>query len=215
LSEIALPARVVWSPTLGYAPLDTEVRAVCETALAALASQGCEVLEVDVVFATDPVASWITMVNTYLARTAVRIGSDVVLASVNPRLRQMMEHGMTISAVEFVGALDDCHRLNRRLAEIFHRAPVLLTPTTAAAAPISGELGLIDGKPEVGWVRFTYPFNLTRSPAGTVWAGFTSAGLPVGLQIIGTHGADLEVLRTMDAFERVLGLAPPVPPMAR
>ena len=36
-----------------------------------------------------------------------------------------------------------------------------------------------------GWTPFTYPFNLTQQPAATVPCGFTAAGLPAGLQIVG------------------------------
>jgi aspartyl-tRNA(Asn)/glutamyl-tRNA(Gln) amidotransferase subunit A len=62
------------------------------------------------------------------------------------------------------------------------------------------------------WVSFTYPFNMTRSPAGSVCAGFTSSGLPVGLQVIGPQHGDLVVLRAMAALEAALdtGRVPPV-----
>jgi aspartyl-tRNA(Asn)/glutamyl-tRNA(Gln) amidotransferase subunit A len=59
------------------------------------------------------------------------------------------------------------------------------------------------------WVQFTYPFNLTRSPAGTVCAGVTSGGLPVGLQVVGPQHGDQVVLRTLAALEGILGLAEP------
>ena len=65
---------------------------------------------------------------------------------------------------------------------------------------------MIDGDPTWAWVSFTYPFNLTRSPAGTVCAGFTGAGLPVGLQLIGPQHGDLVVLRAMAALEKALGI---------
>jgi aspartyl-tRNA(Asn)/glutamyl-tRNA(Gln) amidotransferase subunit A len=48
----------------------------------------------------------------------------------------------------------------------------------------------------------SYPFNFTGQPAATVPAGFTSAGMPVGLQIVGPRLADLRVLQASAAFER-------------
>ena len=48
---------------------------------------------------------------------------------------------------------------------------------------------------------FCFPFNLTGQPAATVPVGFTSAGLPVGLQIVGRRLADLQVLQASAAFE--------------
>ena len=50
-------------------------------------------------------------------------------------------------------------------------------------------------------MQFTYPFNMTRSPAATVCVGLTAAGLPVGLQLIGPQHGDLVVLRTAAALE--------------
>jgi aspartyl-tRNA(Asn)/glutamyl-tRNA(Gln) amidotransferase subunit A len=53
----------------------------------------------------------------------------------------------------------------------------------------------------VDWTPFTYPFNLTRQPAASVPCGFTKAGLPVGLQIVGPLYADAAVLQMSHAFE--------------
>jgi aspartyl-tRNA(Asn)/glutamyl-tRNA(Gln) amidotransferase subunit A len=48
---------------------------------------------------------------------------------------------------------------------------------------------------------FTIPFNLTGQPAATVPCGFTSEGLPVGLQIVGRWHADSTVLRAAACLE--------------
>jgi Asp-tRNA(Asn)/Glu-tRNA(Gln) amidotransferase A subunit family amidase len=73
--------------------------------------------------------------------------------------------------------------------------------------PINQPFGTVAGQPVPDWTVMTQPFNLTRSPAGTVCAGFTSAGLPVGLQIVGRQHADLEVLETMAFLEDHLAIA--------
>jgi len=51
------------------------------------------------------------------------------------------------------------------------------------------------------WSPFSYPFNLTQNPAASIPCGMTSAGLPIGLQIVGALGADALVLRASRAFE--------------
>ena len=53
----------------------------------------------------------------------------------------------------------------------------------------------------LGWMPFTYPFNLTGQPAASVPAGFTADGLPVGLQIVGRRHADRVVLAACAAYE--------------
>jgi Asp-tRNA(Asn)/Glu-tRNA(Gln) amidotransferase A subunit family amidase len=52
---------------------------------------------------------------------------------------------------------------------------------------------------------------MTRSPAGTVCAGFTSDGMPVGLQVVGPQHADVAVLRLLTLLEDLLDLDPVAP----
>jgi aspartyl-tRNA(Asn)/glutamyl-tRNA(Gln) amidotransferase subunit A len=64
---------------------------------------------------------------------------------------------------------------------------------------------LINGNVDFNWVKFTYPFNMTRSPAASICAGLSSSGLPVGIQLIGPQHADLVVLRSAAALEQAIG----------
>jgi aspartyl-tRNA(Asn)/glutamyl-tRNA(Gln) amidotransferase subunit A len=96
--------------------------------------------------------------------------------------------------------------LNRWCAETFERHDLLLTPTLpydppAAKGPLPDE---IEGRPQplAGVASFTIPFNLSWHPAATVRAGFSKAGLPVGLQIVGPRHRDDLVLQAAYAFEQ-------------
>jgi aspartyl-tRNA(Asn)/glutamyl-tRNA(Gln) amidotransferase subunit A len=80
-----------------------------------------------------------------------------------------------------------------------------LTPTVSVAAFPADRL-LPEHWPDhpwdwVSWAEFSYPFNFSHNPAGTVPAGFTPEGLPVGLQIVGPRFADLTRLQAAAAFE--------------
>jgi aspartyl-tRNA(Asn)/glutamyl-tRNA(Gln) amidotransferase subunit A len=205
-----VPMQVAWSPTLGYASVDQSVRAVCEHAVKVLADLGAEIIEVDSVFESDPLDPWMTMSDAYLLRSLLAVYGPDLWARVTPALGEQLERSAATSAVELVRAEDECHRLNLRLVRLFHDVRLLVTPTLAATAPRCGEPGYINGQPTGAWVQFTYPFNLTRSPAGTVCAGLTEEGLPVGLQMVGPQHGDLVVLRAMAALEETLGL--PMPP---
>ncbi len=87
---------------------------------------------------------------------------------------------------------------------LFHRDyDLLVTPTLAVPAFDVGKE--CPDKPQGGrwtdWTPFTYPFNLTQQPAASIPCGFTKAGLPVGLHIVGRRYADATVLRAARAFE--------------
>ena len=97
--------------------------------------------------------------------------------------------------------------LNRWCADIFERYDLLLTPTVPydpppAKGPFPAET---EGRKQSGAsvASFTIPFNLSWHPAATVRAGFSRAGLPVGLQIVAPRHRDDLVLQAARAFEKV------------
>jgi Asp-tRNAAsn/Glu-tRNAGln amidotransferase A subunit and related amidases len=50
---------------------------------------------------------------------------------------------------------------------------------------------------------FTYPFNFTLQPAASLPAGFTKDELPVGMQIVGRHFDDADVLRISKTYQEI------------
>jgi aspartyl-tRNA(Asn)/glutamyl-tRNA(Gln) amidotransferase subunit A len=207
LTDPHVPARVAWSPTLGYAEPDAEVQAICERALALLESLGAEIVQIDTVFDSDPVGVWLTYVGACLLRTLEPYRGQPAWSRMDPMLSMVVDHAKGTTAQQLVEAMDECHRMNLALVELFHDVRLLLTPTTAAAAPpldLDGS-AMVNGEPTPNWVRYTYPFNMTRSPAASVCAGLSSAGLPVGLQLVGPQHGDLVVLRSAAALEQALG----------
>jgi aspartyl-tRNA(Asn)/glutamyl-tRNA(Gln) amidotransferase subunit A len=212
LAELHAPRVVGWSPTLGYAHPDGEVLAACESAVRRLEAAGTEVVVVDRVFEADPIDDWLALTSTWCLRTLEHLAEDEKWGRLDPGLVAGMDWSRrSVTAPRFARALDGCHTLNLALVELFHRVPLLLTPTVAGQTPAIGEPGTIDGEPDPNWVRYTYPFNMTRSPAGTVCAGFTSDGMPVGLQVVGPQHADVAVLRLLTLLEDLLDLDPVAP----
>ncbi len=87
----------------------------------------------------------------------------------------------------------------------FVLAPVSPVPAFAAelASPIH------DPDRPFEHIAYTVPFNMSEQPAASINAGYTGAGLPVGLQVIGRRFDDLGVLRLCAAWE---GMRPPQRP---
>jgi Asp-tRNA(Asn)/Glu-tRNA(Gln) amidotransferase A subunit family amidase len=200
------PRRVAWSPTLGYGEVDAEVLAICERAVEVLASLGSEIVEVESVFPADPVNEWLTLSGVYNLRSLAGFRGAPVWDRLDPVLAMTLEGAEQVTALDVIRADDACHSLNLRLVELFHDVRLLLTPTVAAVPPLRslGGQGMVNGTPDYNWVKFTYPFNMTRSPAASVCAGLSSSGLPVGLQLVGPQHADLVVLRSAAALEEAL-----------
>jgi aspartyl-tRNA(Asn)/glutamyl-tRNA(Gln) amidotransferase subunit A len=207
LEDPQVPLQIAWSPTLGYAAVDREVLAVCERAIDKLAELGADVVEVDSVFDEDPLRDWLAIATAYNLRTLEPYRSTPQWGLVDQGLVRQVEHAAAnMSVVELLRAHDACHSMNLRLVDLFRRVRLLVTPTCAGAPPprsLDGA-GLIDGQVRVDWVRFTYPFNMTRSPAASVCVGLTNDGLPVGLQLVGPQHADLVVIRAAAALEEVV-----------
>ena len=206
--EPSAPLRIAWSPTLGYATPDPEVLAACQAAVERLEGLGAQVIQVDDVFDVDPIFTWLALTGTYLRRSLAAVDA-LEHPDLDDSLRAQLDWAAALTAMDLAKAEDDCHRLNLRLVELFADARTLLTPVTAGLAPRSGMLGTIAGKETANWVQYTYPFNCTRSPAGTVPVAVSSEGTPIGLQVVGPQHADQVVLRTIAAIEAELGLPDP------
>ena len=89
------------------------------------------------------------------------------------------------------------------MQRFFERFDLLVTPSTAITAFAAGqEVPDRARYPRwIDWAGFSFPFNLTQQPAASVRPGFSRAGLPMGLQIVGPKYADALVLQAARAFE--------------
>jgi aspartyl-tRNA(Asn)/glutamyl-tRNA(Gln) amidotransferase subunit A len=211
LQELHAPRKVGWAPTLGYAEVDREVAAVCRAAVERLADLGTEVVEVDPVFPYDPGLPWIQLAMTANERALGHLRGTEAWEQLDPGHVAAIDHFGQVTGAELLAAQDECHLANLRLVALFHQVPLLLTPTVAGQTGLAGREGTVDGRETPSWVAFTYPFNMTRSPAGTVCAGFTADGMPVGLQVVGPQHADVAVLRALALLEDALALDPVAP----
>ena len=202
-----LPPAVLWAPTMGY-DVDHEVLHVCEAAVRTLEAAGTEIITIDTVFSDDPVMTFLTLWCIMRLRDQGSAFGTDDWERIDPGLRAQMIYAKDhFGPAAFATALDDCYRYSAELATVFEQAPILLSPTVAGqTALVGGHQGTINGEESQTWVRFTYPFNLTRYPAGSVTAGFTADGMPVGLQVVGRHLDDLGVLATMAHLEDLLAI---------
>ena len=111
------------------------------------------------------------------------------------------------TAISFIESLIPTSYVYEKMNEVFEKYDILITPTVAIPAFKIGMMfpPTINGKSvsPTGWQPFTFPFNLTGHPAATIPCGFSSEGLPIGMQIVGQRFDELTVLQVSKAFEEV------------
>jgi Asp-tRNA(Asn)/Glu-tRNA(Gln) amidotransferase A subunit family amidase len=109
--------------------------------------------------------------------------------------RVTLELARGLSAVAFVQAQRARQLIVRDFERAFADVDVILTPTTAVTAPRYRDRGdELDEAMINRMVAFTFAQNLSGLPATSVPCGYDSEGMPVGLQVIARHGADLQAL---------------------
>ena len=195
--------RVGFSPNLGFVRNDAEVDAAVRAAVAVLADLGAVVDEVDPGF-SDPVEAFHVLWFSGEAKVLQNYGDLAALAGrADPGLLRTAQVGTGFSASDYLDATAVRMQLRQLMGRFHQRYDVLVTPTLPLPAFPAGQ-DVPDGSSSpdwTSWTPYTYPFNLTQQPALSVPCGFTAAGLPVGLQIVGPRHADALVLRVGQAYQ--------------
>lgn len=171
-----------------------------------LEAEGVKVIVVDRLFRAEPIADWFSLWAIYRERAHGHLRATPDWEQFEEGLRALMDHGANqVDVRTAMAALDAIHLHAADLASHLATAPFVVTPTTAGQTAVSGCLGTVNGEETIFWAPFTQAANLTRHPAGSVCAGFTDDGLPVGLQVMADHRHDVEVLEAMAAVEALNG----------
>ena len=187
------------------APLDPEVRESVNAALAQMEQLGAEVIEVE--FPEFDSAAAIS--TTMLMAEATACFRDL-LASDGSRLyepvRLRLEAGLFISAADYLRAQQGRAVFDRAARGLLEEVDLLAGPTEPVTAPPLLQQQVLAGEQEVGTVaaltQYTRPYNITGFPAISVPCGFSSEGMPIGLQLAGRPFDEETVLRAAHAYEQ-------------
>ncbi|HNB35896.1 MAG TPA: amidase [Anaerolineales bacterium] len=115
-------------------------------------------------------------------------------------VRQRLETGAGFTSSEYALARRTQAEVRRRCELLFEDYDVLIIPTTPIAAPVLEGENAVERARQL--TRLTAPFNLTGLPALSVPCGFTSEGLPIGMQIISRAWNESGVLRIGYAYQQ-------------
>ena len=200
--------RIAYCPDWGHVPTDAEVHEGCLTAARTLA----RALDADLVVCD---ADFPITIDDF--RTLVAMETDIVGLRAMVCERQVPISGALAQVLETVPGGEEMIRvcMNRKrlanaMADFMRDYDLLLTPSCSCLPfPIDRYgPGTIAGVAveDDAWTPMAFPFNLTGQPAASVPVGFGASGLPVGLQIVGRHLADADVL---NASRILAALLPP------
>ena len=130
---------------------------------------------------------------------------------ISPDLASIISYGSSLSAMDLGRAKAVRKEVYKAFDQYFKEYDVLITPTTPTYA-FKIEMGdrgtifpIVKGKSLniSSWMSYTYPFNMTGLPAASIPCGWTSKGLPIGMQIIGRRFDEKTVLQVSKAFEEI------------
>ncbi len=194
--------KIAFSPDLGYAIVDPEVEEIVRKAAFRLEKFG-SVEEVEVKIPnleSDLVTKVVLEVTTFVGDRLEEWKSKAY-----PFYMAFLSLADSVTYREYIKIQERVMELWKALRPIFDEYDYLITPTVAVPPFDIGFPGVneIDGKPitPIGWMPFTYPFNFTTQPAASIPAGFTSDGLPVGMQVVGRHFDEAGILRLCKAYQ--------------
>jgi amidase len=180
-------------------PVEAETLAGLESACGVFRDLGHSVEQIDL----DP--------GERLNRFArVIVGSSVAALNIpnldllDPLVRGSYEWGSQISAADYVRAVTQMHNTSREIVQALMPYDALLAPTLTRPAVRLGSLpkNPANGADEIyAWIAFTFPFNSTGQPAISMPNGFSKAGLPLAIQIVGRPGDEAGIVAIAAQFE--------------
>jgi aspartyl-tRNA(Asn)/glutamyl-tRNA(Gln) amidotransferase subunit A len=197
--------RIAFSPDLGFAAIDPEARAIAEAAARRFEHDLGAIVEFAHPKVGDTQTAFQALVALDTDRNGLRGLAETRGIAFDGPLGELLATPWTADA--FTDAILARKTIANVMWRFMKRYDFLMTPATAVAAfPAEWAAPpFIDGRPAApsAWTPFSAIANLTGQPAASVPAGWTRAGLPVGLQIVGRRLDDLGVLAACGALEVV------------
>jgi aspartyl-tRNA(Asn)/glutamyl-tRNA(Gln) amidotransferase subunit A len=197
--------RVAFSPDMGHARVDPEVATLVRKAAERFTELGATVEEVKLPWAAEGPELIRYFWSAHTARLAAKLPQWE--ARMDPGLVACIKDGARVDISDYVLTRERKMAYIANVHRWFEDWDFLLTPAVSVAA-FPAEKLMPDHWPQhpwdwVSWAEFSYPFNFSWNPAASTPCGFTPAGLPVGLQIVGKRFDDLGVLQAAAAYEAI------------
>jgi amidase len=207
--------RVAFSPTLGGLPVERAVLDVLAESAEHLRRLGCEVIQED-----PDLSSADEIFEVWRAwRMELRVAS--LPADRRPLLKETViwnaQQGEPLTGPQLSQVESKHADLFHRMRQFMERFEFILAPVNQVVpfpvhVPYPTEIEGVSMEHYIDWQKSCYRISACGNPAISVPAGFTSTGLPVGVQLIGRYRDDFGLLQLAHAFEGVSPAARRRPP---
>jgi aspartyl-tRNA(Asn)/glutamyl-tRNA(Gln) amidotransferase subunit A len=209
--------RIGYTRDLGHARVDPEVAEAVDKAVLAFQEMGAIVEEVTPEWGVlGPELVRFFWPVTFTARLSILPEFE---SRMDPGFVAMIKYAAGFTAPQFMEMRTRRFAYVQAIHEFMQQYDFLLSPAVSVVAFPAEKLQPAHWPQHewdwLMWAEFSYPFNWSGSPAASVPCGFTPAGLPVGLQIVGKRFDDLGVLQASAAFEAARPWAQHRPPLAQ
>jgi amidase len=209
------PKRVAVAADLGgVSPVDQQTRAIIRQTADKLSDAGIEVVEATPdfhgamdAFYTLRALGYATNMRALLSKHRDKLKPDVIWN---------IEQGMALTADKIGKAQLRRSRLYGDVVTFLDQHDLILAPSACCVPGPIGERWVrkVDGhefNDYIGWLTIHGVITLTSCPALAIPAGFSADGRPVGVQLVGRHRGEADLLSAGAAIEEILGVAGQVP----
>ncbi|MEJ2435646.1 MAG: amidase family protein [Pseudolabrys sp.] len=197
--------RVAYASDIANIGVDSEIDSICRATARSLRDAGASVEEIafDASEGIDPYQTW---------RGFWMVGQQYTnldrLEELGANLKGNVKSGMKLTPLDLAAAEHVRQRLFLRFRDLFERFDLLLTPASPVKQfPVEQNFPTeINGRKlenYTDWIAGSFLITLMSLPAGSVPAGKTGDGLPVGMQIVGTRFEEPRILSLAKLIQRM------------
>ena len=214
LQGTGMPKRVAFSPDLSIVSMEKEIAKVCCGAATVFADLGADV--------TDEIPDFSGVLEAFQTLRAILFATmmEPILTQhrdqIAPEIISNIERGLSINPSQIFDAERARIELYKNVTAFFETHDFLICPAASIAPfPVDQRyVKEIDGKPcetYIDWFSITFALTMTACPTISVPCGFTSGGLPIGIQIMGKPRGEASLLRVAKRFEQAVGISTQLP----
>lgn len=205
---------VCWYDYDGVTPLSGDTRIAVGAAVKALEQAGLRCFEKQPPAVAEGSRLWVELFAESSANDLREFysGREALAGPLARKILETAGQRTQRSPEELAKALQERERLRGELLAMMESTPLIVAPVGATAAfPHNTSKVSVDGDAVSVFRAFSYAqtFNVFDLPAVAVRAGRTTAGLPIGVQIVGRPFEELTVLKAAAIIEAAIGTSAP------